>query len=355
MRKNEQLFGGNSGPLFLPDIGTFFDKDLDRAFAIVDRLAASGISLIKGEVLSDPNLCLNDGSLEKYWNSSSRRFDTENYHSLISRKALSFAEYRTLFNYVRAVKAEIVLSVYDFAGADFALSEGALALKIASSNITNAPLIKYLGGLGCPLILDTGHSSLEEIARAVNWVQDEGCQDFVVQHSPPGPPRPVSEHNLNFMVNLGRTLGVPYGLSDHHFGDEMLYAAVALGANVVEKGVVLENQSADQDVSHALLVSSVNDVVSKMQNIAEALGTGSRYLRRDRQKYISRMGLIASVPLKPGDKISLSNVRFAFPQIGIGTEFWELVEGSTVLRAFDPLEPIEWIDIEKICGEKASP
>ena len=83
-------------------------------------------------------------------------------------------------------------------------------------------------------------------------------------------PVPVEEQNLNFMVNLGRTFGLPYGLSDHHDGDEMLYAATALGASIVEKGVTPEKYLADQDCAHAMFIDDIPEILKRIKNISKS-------------------------------------------------------------------------------------
>jgi sialic acid synthase SpsE len=212
-------------PIFLPDIGTFFNQDMSVAHAMVDVLAGDGIKAIKGEILHSPDICLKGSSEEVYWGRSSGEYKHENYRALIERKVVSLDLYQELFQKCLAYDMDIVVSVYDFEGAEFAKSVGVSAIKVASSNITHHPLIEYIANLGLPVILDTGHSTLEEIGRAIDWVRDAGGRNVLIEHSPLGPPHGVDLHNLRFMNTLGMAFGLPYGLSDHHESDEMLFAA----------------------------------------------------------------------------------------------------------------------------------
>jgi sialic acid synthase SpsE len=334
-----------SEPLFLPDIGTFFNQDIAAAASMVDRLVEAGVSVVKGELLHTADICLRDSGDEVYWGHVTGASRIENYRSLIERKVVPLDTYTCLFKRCLDNGLDVVVSVYDFVGADFAKASGFSAIKVASSNITHQPLIEHVAKLGLPVILDSGHSSLEEIARAIDWARDVGADKIVVEHSPLAPPNGVDQHNLRFIRTLRRAFGVPSGLSDHHAGDEMLYAAVAMGASIIEKGVRPDSLGDEQDAAHALPISQVRDVLVKIKNIHYALGTGFKSLRRDREKYRSRMGLIAKHPLAVGDRLSLETVSFAFPARGIAVEHWCEVNGSSVARPIGAGEVIYWRDL----------
>lgn len=332
-------------PIFLPDIGTFFNRDIATAKDLVTQLAASGVKTIKGEILHDANICLKTDVTETYYGHVSQKKISENYRELIERKVVSLAQYRQVFNLAKSLGLNIVLSVYDFEGADFAKELDVMAIKIASSNITHQPLIEYIASLGTPMIFDTGHSTIEEASRAISWARDAGNFDVLVEHSPPGPPNDVSLHQLAFMNTLGIACNCPTGLSDHHCGDEMLYAAVALGATIIEKGVCQNNIHDEQDAGHALPIGQVKQTLLKINNIAAGLGNGYRELPRTRAKYVSRMGLIAKQDIKPGQSLTLENTGFAFPNIGIGTEYWSECQELKVVNKITAGQVIKWSDL----------
>ena len=132
--------------------------------------------------------------------------------------------------------------MYDIEGAKFAKSNGVSALKIASS-IVHKPLISFCAKLNLPIIIDTGDSTIEEIDRAIGWWKCESKSGhLIIQHSPYPYPESLDNHNLNFMVNLGKIFNLPYGLSDHHVGNEMLYAATAWVQLYLKKRVQMNSQ-----------------------------------------------------------------------------------------------------------------
>ena len=334
-----------STPFFLPDIGTFFNQDINLALDLINQLAQAKVSVLKGEILHSADICLAGDTIEKYYNSANNTMVKENYRALIERKVVSLDDYRLIFDHARAQSMAIILSVYDEQGADFAKEIGCMAIKIASANITHQPLIEYIAAKQLPMILDTGHSTLEEVLRAVSWARDAGNYDLLIEHSPPAPPNDVKLHNLRFMQPMGQAAGTPFGLSDHHNGDEMLFAATAMGAIILEKGVCPNNMAAEQDGAHAMPINQVAQTIEKINNIASALGNGYRELPRYRAKYHSRMGLVAKVDIAQGQCLSLANVSFAFPALGIATEYWSEVQGVKTSRDITAKSVINWCDI----------
>lgn len=340
--------GDRCPPLFLPDIGTFFNQDVEVAFLLIEKLRQAGVMTIKGEILHNPNICLDDETVDYYLDSRGQ-ITSERYRALVERKTNSFDTYRKIFNYCTDCGMDFIVSVYDFEGANFAKEIGAASLKIASSNIVHQPLIEHVASLGLPLILDTGKSTLEEIARAVNWIQDVGGVEFILEYSPPAPPVSIEHHNMKAMVHLGKTFNCLFGLSDHHFGDEMLYVAAALEASVIETGVCLSKQKTDQDVNHSTEIDEVPKILQKISLIHKSLGSKSINLRRDREKYISRMGLAAKKNLVVGDIINLDNIEFSFPAKGIYVENWELVKGKKLKFDVKQGKPIGWRELGMSC------
>lgn len=332
-------------PLFFPDIGTFFNQDMAAAEAMVTRLHDAGANLIKGEILHDAEIALDDDTCEVYLGRDGKIVRERN-RDLQQRKVVSLGAYERLFRLCKSLDMGFLLSVYDFRGAEFGRDIGACALKIASSNIVHRPLIEYTARLGLPIVIDTGKSTLEEIARAVQWAEDAGAEAIMIQHSPEAPPSPLANHNLRMLTTLREIFDRPVGLSDHHAGEEMLYAAVALGAHAVEKGIVPDDAEQDQDVYHAMPISMFEDVLAKCRRIHTALGSNMRYLRRDSKKHPFRMGIAAAKDLRPGETLTLDNVRFSFPVKGIPVEHWEIVEGWRVRGELVRGQVIRWQDVD---------
>ena len=341
-------------PIFLAEIGGFFGQDIDLAREMIGQIILAGRlvpeqpMILKTEILHDPEICL-QGNLMETYAAKDGRVQHENYRALIERKVVPLAQYAELFALCRSTDTPFIVSVYDFAGADFGRQEGASALKIASSNITHIPLIRHCASKGIPLVIDTGRSTIAEVHRALDVARLAGCVDLVVEHSPDGHPSLPQAHNLRILQTYSRAFDLPVGLSDHHVGLEMLYVAVALGASLIEKGVHIAPDALDIDISHTMDIKDLPAVLRAVHQCWQALGRGARDMGEPIRGVLGtsqRQCLIASRDLQPGDKINLGSVRFAFPKQGIGVEHWDLVEGWSLVSHVLAGRPVRWQDVE---------
>jgi len=338
-----QHIGAGEMPIFLPDIDVYFKHDIEGAYRLVNELSALGVTTLKGAILHDAEICLPGGDTGYFVPGEGVR--TENYRQVIDRHVVPLETFRRIYSDARDRGLDLVLSVYDEPGIALALELGSAALKIPSSNITHAPLIRDAASAGLPLIIDTGRSTMDEIRRAVGWARASGVEVLIIEHSPPGPPAPVSAFNLNMMTALGEEYDCFDGLSDHFMGIDMMLVATARGADVIEKGVCLDRTESDIDIAHALPISQVGPALEKMGLFHQSLGARERVLPSDRPLPPDRMCVVAAVDLPAGTPITRNNIRFAFPPLGIGSEHWDRLEGAAVKKFVPAGQPLQDNDV----------
>lgn len=340
-------------PIFFAEIGGFFGQDIELASDMIMEIIHAGREvphqpmILKTEILHDAEICL-PGDTQETYAAKDGRVQRENYRALIERKVVDLASYGKLFALCRGAGTPFIVSVYDFIGADFAISAGAVALKIASSNLVHTPLIRHCAGKGVPLILDTGRATIAEVHRALETARSAGCQDVVLEHSPDGHPALPVAHNLRVLQTYLQAFGLPVGLSDHYVGLEMMYMAIALGANVIEKGVHVAPDDLDIDISHTMSLKELPAVLRSIHDCWRALGKNARDLSEPILGVLGtsqRACLVAKTDLRPGDRVGLHSIRFAFPKLGIGVENWDLVDGWGVRTFIKAGQPIRWEDV----------
>lgn len=340
-------------PVFFAEIGSYFNGNADLAAAMIGKILDTAARnpdcpvVLKTEILNNPEICLPVDTIENYA-SKDGRVKQERYRDLIERKCMPIEKYAPLFKMCRDRGMPFVVSVYDFEAAKYAAEHGAAGLKIASANVTHVPLIRYAASFGLPLVIDTGRTIIAEVERAIDVARQAGCREVIVQHSPDGHPAPAKAHNLRILQTFDRIFGVPTGLSDHFVGVEMCYLAIAMGASVIEKGVYDNPEELDQDISHSMHIDDMPLVLKRVVESWEALGRPVR----DRNAQIDwvigtsqRQCLVASRDLKPGDKISLDTMRFAFPALGIPVAHWDLVDGWVLRNPVSGGRPVQWADV----------
>jgi sialic acid synthase SpsE len=342
-------------PLFFAEIGSYFNGDVALASRMIRQVIAARDVVpqlplvLKTEILNDPEICLPGNTLETYA-AKDGRTRNENYRELIERKVVPLEKYAALFGLCTDAGMPLVVSIYDFVATDFAADHGAAALKIPSSNLVHLPLIRYAAGRGLPMVIDTGRSTIAEVHRAIAIARGGGCEDIVIQHSPDGHPALPKAHNLRIFETYLQTFGLPVGLSDHHVGVEMLYMAIALGATVLEKGVHVDAEELDQDISHSMSLDDLPKIMRKVHECWQAMGKPARD-PRDRIEGVigtsQRQCVVAKKNLAVGDTLSFDTVRFAFPCKGIPVEHWDLIAGWRVTSPVSAGIPVQWSHVQR--------
>ncbi|MBH52066.1 MAG: spore coat protein [Chloroflexi bacterium] len=331
--------GDGNPTVFVAEIGTFFNQDITLAKEYLQTIATTGAQIFKTEILHDPDVCLNTDLIHRYEHYSG--FEEENYRRLIERKCVPLSDYSELFKECQRLGIPYIATVYDLVGVDFLVDSGASAIKIARDNVNNIPLIRYSAKTGLPVIFDAGQVYLDEIALAVRTAQASGSGGVIVNHHPGSNPAPAASHNMRTITKYKETFGIPVGLSCHYKGDEILYVAIGLGANLLEKGVVEDPSIIEQDLISAAALSEVPEIVQKVRNCWEAIGSPHETPLEPRDLSV-RKGLIAAKHINKGDLITLDHLRFAWPPVGISVQYIDIVEGSRAGQDIHPNEPLTW-------------
>lgn len=318
-------------PAFWPDIDVYFKSEQSQAFHLIDMIAQAGGQYLKGAVLHRADLCLNSDRDVSYYDKYNGTIVHESYKDVIMRHVVPLDVLYKIMLHATNAGLTLVLSVYDHDGVAFAQEIGACAVKIPSSNITHRALIEEVASCGLPMIIDTGRSRFAEIERAVAWIRHHGAgQRLIIQHSPPGPPAPSNRFHMRMIEYLAQTFSCLTGLSDHHPGLEMFPIAIALGACVVEKGLVMDGAQTDIDVAHALPAGKIHEAMTTIEQSWQALGQARRPDDEVPDCAIDRMCIIARRNIAAGEVISRDMLDFAFPPVGIGAEYVDDIIGATV-------------------------
>ncbi len=350
------LHSEDKQPIFLAEIGTFFNQDTALAKKLIAGVARArdanpGITvLLKGEVLHNADICRADSGVNTSWRDSDGNIVTESYRAIIERKTVSLDAYADIFAYAHDLALPLVLSVYDGVGVDFAREQGAIAIKIATSNLRHAWLQRRAAKSGLFVMLDDGGAPLSTVALAVERLLRNGvpASHILVEHSPDGHPAPPEHHHLRIIESYRAALGLPVGLSDHYDGEDMLLAATCLGYAVLEKGVAPAGAS-DQDVSHAMCIDDLGSLLERIDSVHRALGNPRRPMELSTLPHKAYMGLITARDIAAGQTLSDSTVSFAFPVAedgGIGAEHWEFVEGWHFRNSLPCGSVVRWRDVQ---------
>lgn len=217
--------------------------------------------------------------------------------------------------------------------------------KIPSGEITNLPYLRKIASMGQPVVMSTGMSRLGEVDDAVGVLLDGGLTlDMItLLHCNTEYPTPYTDVNLRAMLTLRDAIGCRVGYSDHTLGIEVPVAAVAMGAEMIEKHFTLDKTLPGPDHVASLEPAELQAMVSAIRHTEAALGSGRKDVSPSERKNIAiaRKSIIAARPISKGERFSHDNLTVKRPGNGISPMLWDTVVGLEAPRDFEPDELIE--------------
>jgi len=220
---------------------------------------------------------------------------------------------------------------------EFLISLGLQTIKIGSSEITNVPFLRKIGSKQVDVILSTGMSTLTEVENAYSLLVNSGARSVALLHCTSDYPCAFEDVNLHAINALQSTFGVKVGYSDHTQGIEISLAAVAMGAEIIEKHFTLDRNLPGPDQKVSLEPFEFQVLTQKIRNIEKALGNGVKEpaMAELKTKSIVRKNIVARVAIRTGDLFTANNLTTKRSSGGIGAEKWDEVIGRKAIRDYE--------------------
>ncbi|HKP95130.1 MAG TPA: N-acetylneuraminate synthase family protein [Fibrobacteria bacterium] len=231
---------------------------------------------------------------------------------------------------------------------DFLVKLGCHSIKIASGDVNHHPLIRYAAKTGLCLQLDTGGSTLGEVEAAVDVILKEGNSNIIIHQCPSGYPARLESINLRIIQTLKQMFRFPAAFSDHTPGWEMDIAAVALGANMVEKTITLDRTTRSVEHSFSLEKEDMPKFVRAIRELETALGKTRRIMgEEERAKRLgARRSCFLAKDIKAGDVITEDMIDYRRPGKGIAPNDAKALIGARMRRDKQAGAIFEWKDLE---------
>jgi sialic acid synthase SpsE len=221
---------------------------------------------------------------------------------------------------------------FDEESVDMLDNFGMSIFKIPSGEITNKPLIQHIARKKKPIILSTGMSYLGEVEKAINWINEmwdelDKKPELTLLHCVSNYPAEVEDSNLLAIKTMERAFGLPVGYSDHAPGIEISIAAVALGAEVIEKHFTIDRNMEGPDHKASLEPDELKTMVNAIRNVGKAMGNGIKRPTKNEEdtRNIARRSLVAARHIKAGETVTLNDISIKRPGIGIAPELIEQI------------------------------
>lgn len=258
---------------------------------------------------------------------------------------LPLTDYEPLKAYCDEVGIPFLSTPFDLESIDVLEKLNMDYYKIPSGEITNLPYLRKIAALQRPVILSTGMCGLSDIENALIVLEKGGLkrEQITLLHCNTEYPTPYQDVNLRAMHTMAQAFGVKVGYSDHTRGIEVSLAAVALGAEVIEKHFTLDKNLPGPDHKASLEPHELKEMVDSIRHIEAALGSAVKQVSPSEEKnmIVARKSLIAACEIRKGELFSENNLTVKRPGNGISPMRWEEVMGKPAPRDFKEDELIE--------------
>ena len=214
--------------------------------------------------------------------------------------------------------------------------------KVASFEITDLPLIKYIALKKKPIFISTGISNQQEILEALNTIREFSTQDIVLLHCTSAYPAKIEEYNLSMIETL-KKFNTLVGLSDHTLGIDASLAAVALGACVIEKHFTIDKNIKSPDSKFSITPKQMKSLVIRTKKIWKGLGKGDFSRSNNEIKNrVFRRSIYFVKNLKKGDSITKGDVKIVRPGYGLSPKYINELIGRKITKSVEVGDRVTW-------------
>jgi N,N'-diacetyllegionaminate synthase len=330
--------------IIIAEAGVNHNGSLKTAKELIDIAAIAGADYVKFQTFKADSIVKKDSAKAEYQMKNDPRAETQ--YQMLKRLELSRNDHIELIEYTKTKGIRFLSTGFDIESIEMLMELGIELIKIPSGEISNVPLLRFIGAKNKEVILSTGMSTLSEIRQALYYLESSGQErgKISVLHCNTEYPTPYSDVNLKAMLTIADQLKLSVGYSDHTMGIEIPIAAVAMGARIVEKHFTLDRNLPGPDQSTSLEPSELIAMVKCIRNIEDAMGNGEKIPSASELKNLEivRRSIVASQIIKKGEPFTNDNLAVKRPGTGISPFKWDDLIDVIAKRDYNKDDLIEW-------------
>lgn len=320
----------------IAEAGVNHNGDIELAKKLIDAAVDAGVDAVKFQTWKTELLVTKDAKMAEYQVKNTKVSETQ--FEMLKRLELSYDDFIELKDYCLAKNITFMSTPDEEQSANF-LNNLQNIFKIGSGELTNTPFLRHIANFGKPVILSTGMGYLSEIEHAIFTLLNAGllAKQITILHATTDYPTSPKDVNLSAIMTIKNAFpGVTVGYSDHTLGIEIPIAAVALGAEVIEKHFTLDKKMDGPDHKASLEPMELSNMVKAIRNIEQALGNGWKVPTKTEElnRNIVRKSIIAKKVIPLGTPITEDMLEIKRPGNGISPTRWDEVIGSIAKKNY---------------------
>jgi len=325
----------------IAEAGVNHNGSLDTALSLVEQAREAGADCVKFQTFISNNVVSHFAEKAAYQKETCGEAGSQ--LDMIQRLELPFEDFRKLKARCDELGIVFLSTPFDLESIAF-LDELEMPFwKIPSGEVTNLPYLLAIAKTKKPVVMSTGMCEMDEIQAAIDALRQNGTPKITLLHCNTEYPTPFEDVNLRAIETMRKTFHCPVGFSDHTKGIAVPVAAVALGAEVIEKHFTLDRNMAGPDHRASLEPDELKAMVSAIRHIEQAMGNGVKAISPSERKNIAiaRKSIVAKRSIRRGEMLTEENLTVKRPGNGISPMRWFEILGAIAVRDFQEDELIK--------------
>lgn len=327
----------------IAEAGVNHNGQLDLALKLCDAAKEAGVDCVKFQTWQTEKIVTRKAEKATYQSENTNDAE-ESQFDMLKKLELSYEDFRLVQEHCNKIGIDFLSTPDEEYSLAFLMNELHLPLiKIGSGEVTNIPYLRQMASYHKPIILSTGMATLAQVAKAYDTLIAVGAPSVSLLHCTTNYPCPKNEVNLRAMQTMKEAFKCPVGYSDHTMGTEIPIAAVAMGAEIIEKHFTLNRNLDGPDHKASLEPHELKYMVDCIRNIEVALGDGIKRPNPSEVE-ISKVvlkSIVAKVPINKGETLTANNMTIKRAGSGIPAAHWDMIVGTKALHDYDIDEPIK--------------
>ena len=338
---NNRPVGPECPPYIIAELSANHNGSLERALETIGAAHRCGADAIKLQTYTADTMTIDCDAPDFIIKGG--LWDGYKLYDLYKWAETPYEWHHTMFEYARKLGITVFSTPFDETAVDLLESLNTPAYKIASFEVVDLPLIRYVASTGKPMIMSTGMTSEAETEEAVTTAHEAGCKDLVLLHCISSYPAPIDQANLRQIPELAKRFDVLTGLSDHTMGTTASVAAVALGACLIEKHFTLNREDKGPDSEFSLEPGELKRLCIDAKDVWLALGAaGFERQKAEEGSKVFRRSIYFVKDLPAGHVIGPEDIRRIRPGMGLPPKDVDRIIGRKVSQDVKKGTPITW-------------
>lgn len=326
----------------IAELSANHNHDLNIAKDTIKAAKKAGADAIKLQTYTPDTITI-DCDSEYFQLKSGTIWDGQSLYELYKKAYTPWEWHEELFETAKKEGLICFSTPFDFSAIDFLEKFDPPYYKIASFEITDIPLIEYAASKGKPMIISTGIATLQEIEDAIAACKNSGNNDITLLKCTSAYPAPIEEANLLTIPDMRKRFGTKVGLSDHTLGSSVAVAAVALGAEVIEKHFILDRDLGGPDASFSMEPEEFAYMVKQIREVEKALGKVTyEPSEKVKNSRIFKRSLFVVADIKKGEIFTDKNIRSIRPGDGLPPKYLNEILGKKANCDINRGTPLKW-------------